>query len=179
MKLLTLLISLSFFSTLGFGQELSRTVLTTAGDFSKNKAGITVDWTIGEVFSQTVEDTHHFTEGFQQGQLVKQSKLREEAKEKMENIEKTPRTTQPIVSVTAYPNPTTDYLTLEFGEIETQTGSLFIYDNQGKQILEQRIQLSSNQAVTINEIADLAQGNYVLVVMSNGHKITTQSIVKM
>lgn len=51
------------------GQEKNLTTLTTAGGFDKGEDGISVSWTIGEVFSATVQDEFHVTAGFQQGNL--------------------------------------------------------------------------------------------------------------
>ncbi len=50
-------------------------VLSTAGDYIKSENGTTLSWTIGESFSQTIKGRQHLTEGFQQGNMLKQPSL--------------------------------------------------------------------------------------------------------
>jgi len=74
------LFTLTFlFSTqLLFSQTISRSNLATAGDVVTNSSGITISWSIGEVFSNTVQNDNHITGGFQQGILIKKNKVAEE-----------------------------------------------------------------------------------------------------
>lgn len=59
-----------------FAQNLStRNVITAAGDYIKKENGASLSWTMGEVFSQTIIGKEHFTEGFQQGNMLKQPTL--------------------------------------------------------------------------------------------------------
>ena len=68
-------IILSIFALSISAQEISRNTVTTAGDYTTNKAGVSISWSMGEVFSQTSEKGFHVTEGFQQGILEKNGKV--------------------------------------------------------------------------------------------------------
>ena len=74
-KSFAVIIFLSASITTIWAQKISMNTLTTAGDYTKNKNGVSVSWTIGEVFSQTITNDHHVTEGFQQGALERQAKV--------------------------------------------------------------------------------------------------------
>lgn len=72
-------ILLSIFTLYISAQEISRNTVTTAGDFTTNESGISISWSMGEVFSQTSEKGYQVTEGFQQGILEKAGKVTLEA----------------------------------------------------------------------------------------------------
>jgi len=57
-------------------QEISRNTVTTAGDFTTNEDGVSISWSMGEVFSQTSEEDFYVTEGFQQGILEKAGEVK-------------------------------------------------------------------------------------------------------
>ncbi len=60
-------------------QEISRNTVTTAGDFTTNDKGVSISWSMGEVFSQTSNEGVYVTEGFQQGILEKAGEVKLEA----------------------------------------------------------------------------------------------------
>jgi hypothetical protein len=68
-------IVLAIFALGTSAQEISRNTVTTAGDYTVNKNGISISWSMGEVFSKTSEKGQYVTEGFQQGILEKAGKL--------------------------------------------------------------------------------------------------------
>lgn len=65
---------LLFLAHILFSQTISRSNLATAGDVLSNSSGVTLSWTIGEVYSNTVKQANHITGGFQQGILIKKDK---------------------------------------------------------------------------------------------------------
>lgn len=65
----------SIFTLYISAQEISRNAVTTAGDYITNEDGISISWSMGEVFSQTSEKGYHVTEGFQQGILEKDGRV--------------------------------------------------------------------------------------------------------
>lgn len=70
-----------------YGQDISRSTITTAGGFVANDEGISISWSMGEVFSLTTESEQHITEGFQQGKLELSGKVVLEAvRENEENV---------------------------------------------------------------------------------------------
>lgn len=56
-------------------QEISRNTITTAGDYTVSESGISLSWSIGEVFGKTTETGNYVTEGFQQGLLEEVTKV--------------------------------------------------------------------------------------------------------
>lgn len=67
----TLIISLAILFNVSFAysQKISRSVITVAGGYMVNEEGISVSWSMGQVFSLTTLSEQHLTEGFQQGDL--------------------------------------------------------------------------------------------------------------
>lgn len=59
----------SFSFSFSYGQDISHSTITTAGGYVTNDAGISVSWSMGQVFSLTTQSEQHLTEGFQQGKL--------------------------------------------------------------------------------------------------------------
>ena len=66
--IITIIITIFTFS-FSYGQDISRSTITAAGGFITNDAGISISWSMGQVFSLTAQSEQHLTEGFQQGKL--------------------------------------------------------------------------------------------------------------
>ena len=75
---------------------------------------------------------------------------------------------------TAYPNPTTDYLTLKVENFELSTLSFQLYDINGK-FLESK-KLTDNE--TQVEMQNLLSGNYFLKVIQGNKEVKTFIIIK-
>lgn len=72
----TLLITIIILTTsLAYSQNISLSTITTAGGYVTNDKGISVSWSIGQVFSLTTQSDQHVTEGFQQGKLDATGKI--------------------------------------------------------------------------------------------------------
>lgn len=69
MKSILLIIVTIFTFSFSYGQDISQSTITSAGGFVTNDAGISVSWSMGQVFSLTAQSEQHLTEGFQQGKL--------------------------------------------------------------------------------------------------------------
>ena len=67
--------------------------------------------------------------------------------------------------VTVYPNPTTDHLFINQGEIENLTYE--VYDEWGKVIF--KIKSSYSERSYMLDVSSFATGNYFLKIMQNGH----------
>lgn len=79
------------------------------------------------------------------------------------------------ISLSAFPNPSTDILNLSVGEVNSEELSYQLFDIQGKLLLEARI--SGNHA-SIN-MQDLPQSTYLLHVLGNNHQtIQSFNIIK-
>ncbi len=115
-------------------------------------SGGSVSYSVGQVVYQTHTGTNgSVAEGVQQPYEISVVTAIEEAKDIN-------------LSVTAYPNPTTDYLTLEVQEFELSNLHFQLYDMQGKLLQNEKI--TGNQTSIV--MSNLAPATYfVKVVQGN------------
>jgi len=78
------------------------------------------------------------------------------------------------LSVTAYPNPTTDYLTLSIAEFEISNLSYQLYDMNGK--LLQNAKITGNQ--TSIAMSNLVPATYFVKVLQESKVVKTFKIIK-
>ena len=78
------------------------------------------------------------------------------------------------LSVTAYPNPTTDYLTLEVKDFELSTLHFQLYDMNGKLLQNEKI--TGNQ--TSISMSNLVPANYLVKVIQGDKEVKTFKIIK-
>ena len=78
------------------------------------------------------------------------------------------------LSVSAYPNPTTDYLTLSIGEFDISNLSYQLYDMNGK--LLQNAKITGNQ--TSIAMGNLVPANYFVKVIQGNKEVKTFKIIK-
>lgn len=78
------------------------------------------------------------------------------------------------LSVSAYPNPTTDYLTLSVDNFETSNLSYQLYDMQGK-LLERKIIKGNHACIAMS---NLLPATYFVKVTESNKEIKTFKIVK-
>jgi len=78
------------------------------------------------------------------------------------------------LSLLAYPNPTTDYLTLEVKEFELSNLHFQLYDMNGK-LLQSEI-ISANQTNIV--VSNLAPASYFLKVIQGNKEVKTFKIIK-
>ncbi len=166
-----------------WAQDSSSNSLNTGG-FTQNKTGLSVSWTMGEVFSPTFQQDYHLTGGFQQGNLTPQKDpIANDSDEEDEQIEW--RSVAPetdfveVQNLSLFPNPTSDQLALRFAQIPQANCSLIIYDASGKKIFQQEIQVQNQQEITIPQVAQLFPGLYILHVSQNGKSIARQTFLKV
>lgn len=79
------------------------------------------------------------------------------------------------LELTAYPNPTTNFLTLNVGKTELSTLNFQLYDMSGK-LIESRKILSSNETIAME---DLLPATYFLKVTNNNKEVKTFKIIKI
>jgi hypothetical protein len=70
------------------------------------------------------------------------------------------------ITLSAYPNPTTDYLTLEVNDIELSTLHFQLYDIQGKLLRSDKITARRTQIIT----AGLSASTYFIHVVNQDNK---------
>jgi len=78
------------------------------------------------------------------------------------------------LELTAYPNPTTNYLTLNVGNFQLSTLSFQLYDISGK-LIESRKIISSTETIAM---ANLASATYFLKVSNKNNEVKTFKIIK-
>ena len=76
--------------------------------------------------------------------------------------------------VTAYPNPTTDYLTLSIGEFDISNLSYQLHDMNGK--LLQNKKVTGNQTSIV--MSNLVPANYLVKVIQGNKEVKTFKIIK-
>ena len=78
------------------------------------------------------------------------------------------------LSVSAYPNPTTDYLTLEVKEFDLSNLSFQLYDMNGKLLLNEKI--TGNQTSIV--MSNLVPATYFVKVIQGSKEVKTFKIIK-
>ena len=78
------------------------------------------------------------------------------------------------LSVTAYPNPTTDYLTLSIADFDASKLSYQLYDMNGKLLQNEKI--TGNQTSIV--MSNLFPANYFLRVIHGNKEVKTFKIIK-
>ena len=78
------------------------------------------------------------------------------------------------LGLSAYPNPTTNYLTLNVGNFELSTLNFQLYDISGK-LIESRKIISSAEIIAME---NLPSANYFLKVTNNNKEVKTFKIIK-
>ena len=78
------------------------------------------------------------------------------------------------LELTAYPNPTTNFLTLNVGNFELSTLNFQLYDILGK-LIESRKIISSSETIAIE---NLPTATYFLKVTNNNNEVKTFKIIK-
>jgi hypothetical protein len=131
----------------------------TGGDATGS--GGTVAYSIGQVFYTTSSgNTGSVASGVQQSYVISNVDIKEIALN---------------ISLTAFPNPTTDILTLQVDELKFSTLSFQLYDMQGKQISSAQIVAQQTQ-INMNS---LPTATYFLnVVDQENKKVQSFKIVK-
>jgi hypothetical protein len=78
------------------------------------------------------------------------------------------------LSVSAYPNPTTDYLTLEVKDVELTNLRFQLYDMNGKLLQNEKI--TGNQTSIV--MSNLVPANYFVKVVQGSKEVKTFKIIK-
>lgn len=150
-------IYLFFLMLLGFS-SLGQRILSSAGNTCKSE-DLIIDFTIGEIITHTYKgSTISGTQGFHQPYLT------------IAAI----RYPDPISDIRLYPNPTEDFVILEFPKLD-QDYAIELYNTNGKRIVTKQIY----QIETYIDVSKLATAVYFLRVLgSNKKKIKIYKIVK-
>ena len=142
------------------GLQAQKSVNSTGGNASGS--GGSASYSVGQaVYTSNTETGGTVAQGVQQPYEIWVETTIEEAK----GIN---------LLVTAYPNPTTDYLTLRIDEFDISDLSYQLYDMQGKLLRNEKI--TSNQTRIV--MSNLAPATYSVKVVQGNKEIKTFKIVK-
>lgn len=161
-RLIFLLISINLvFSAVA---QVKQEVIASAGGYNKSSDNtISISWTLGETIVPTYvsqDGSLILTHGFQQKLIITSIE---------ENIEVP-------VTVTVYPNPTSELLNIKFEAPVDKLIQVQIMDGQGRIVINDRIEVSVIQK-TIN-LEDLSPGVYFMRLVK-GTLINVYKIVKL
>ena len=142
------------------GLQAQTSVNATGGDASGS--GGSVSYSVGQVVYTTHTGTSgSVAEGVQQPYEISVVTGLEEAK----GIN---------LSVSAYPNPTTDYLTLEVKDVELLNLHFQMYDMNGKLLQNEKI--TGNQTSIV--MSNLVPATYFVKVIQGNKEVKTFKIIK-
>ena len=134
-----ILIIILFASNYLFSQNLSPSVISNSGGTFSNPSVI-MDFSIGELATQTLQNNEILTQGFHQ-EILKIGTIVHELD----------------ILTKIYPNPTTKLLFIELKE--ESDGDILMYDIKGKLVLQDKFQ---NQKIKQLDISTFSPGNYLL-----------------
>lgn len=147
---------------LGFGlltAQAQQAITATGGDDSGS--GGTVAYSVGQIVYTTNTGTNgSVAQGVQQSYIISIVLGIEDNSTKLE--------------LTAYPNPTTNFLTLNVGNAELSTLRFQLYDISGK-LIESRKIISSTETIGME---NLPSAIYFLKVANNNQEVKTFKIIK-
>ena len=122
-----------------FGQVTTPTVITNSGGTFSNSSVI-MDFSIGELAVQTLQNNEILTQGFHQGDLKVTTALI--------NLG---------IKTKIYPNPTTNFIIVELEK--NVNADILVYDINGKIVIEDKLNDENEKQL---DFSFLKQGNYLL-----------------
>ncbi len=154
-------ISLIFLLGLGLTNSQAQESLNTTGNNDSNNNG-SVSYSVGQITYQTNTGTNgSVIEGVQQPYKISVVTDIEEAK----NIN---------LSIAAYPNPTTNYLTLEVKNFELSNLNFQLLDIRGKLLQKKKITDSQTKIIMNN----LVPATYFVKIIQKNKEVKTFKIIK-
>lgn len=139
-------------------QEIHEAIPASGGNAAGS--GGTMSYSVGQVVYTTNTGTNgSVSEGIQKAYEISVITAVEEAKD---------------ISLSAYPNPTADYVTLEVNDLQRSSLRFQLYDMNGKLLQSEKI---TNLQTTIF-MGDLATATYFVKVTRNNKEVNTFKIIK-
>ena len=150
---------LAFLLSFSVNAQTSHQVLSATGGDASGSGG-TVAYSVGQiVYSTSTGTTGSVAQGVEQAYEISSVGIKETALN---------------ISLSIFPNPTSDYLTLKVQDYNNEALSYSLLDEQGKLVLNEQI---TNQ-VTQVAMSNLARGAYFINVLQANKKIKTFKIIK-
>jgi len=150
---------LAFLLSFSVNAQTSHQVLSATGGDASGSGG-TVAYSVGQiVYSTSTGTTGSVAQGVEQAYEISSVGIKETALN---------------ISLSIFPNPTSDYLTLKVEDYNNEALSYYLIDEQGKLVLNQQITNQDTQVA----MSTLARGAYFINVLQANKKIQTFKIIK-
>ncbi len=144
-------------SNICFSQTNTLQVIGSAGNTAAN-GNTQLNWTIGEPITNTATNTNNIlTQGFNQSGLLIT------AIDEKQNS-----------NITIFPNPTSDFVTINIDENDLKNARYLVHVINGKLILQNKI----SEKQTKLSFSELVPATYFIVVSANNKKVKTFKIIK-
>ena len=150
---------LSFLLSFSMNAQTSHQVLSATGGDATGSGG-TVAFSVGQiVYTTSTGTTGSVAQGVEQAYEISSVGIKETALN---------------ISLSVFPNPTSDYLTLKVEDYNNEALSYSLLDEQGKLVLNEQITNQDTQVA----MSTLARGAYFINVLQENKKIQTFKIIK-
>ncbi len=155
----TILFFLSFLFSFSLKAQTSHQVLSASGGDATGSGG-SVAYSVGQiVYTTSTGTTGSVAQGVEQAYEIYSVGIKE---------------TTLNISLSVFPNPTSDFLTLKVEDYNNEALSYNLIDEQGKLILSAQI---TNQETQV-AMSTLARGSYFINIVQANKKIQTFKIIK-
>ena len=155
----TILIFLSFLFSFSLKAQTSHQVLSASGGDATGSGG-SVAYSVGQiVYTTSTGTTGSVAQGVEQAYEIYSVGIKE---------------TTLNISLSVFPNPTSDFLTLKVEDYNNEALSYNLIDEQGKLILSEQI---TNQETQV-AMSTLARGSYFINIVQTNKQIQTFKIIK-
>lgn len=163
MKNLTVLVVLMVFVLTLPAQSIERKVISSSGGVFTN-LDLKIFFTVGELSPHYFSNSNLIvSQGFQQNNVNITSLV-----ENNTNLE-----------VSAYPNPTNDFLQIELESKDQIEITFEIMDIQGKRVIHSTPNFSfQGKGKTLIDVSELPNGSYLILLFNNAQKIGDLKIIK-
>ena len=150
---------LAFLLSFSMNAQTSHQVLSATGGDASGSGG-SVAYSVGQIVYTTSTGTSgSVAQGVEQAYEISSVGIKETALN---------------ISLSIFPNPTSDYLTLKVEDYNNEALSYSLLDEQGKLVLNEQITNQDTQVAMSN----LARGAYFINVLQENKKIQTFKIIK-
>ena len=150
---------LAFLLTFSVNAQTSHQVLSATGGDATGTGG-SVAYSVGQiVYTTSTGTTGSVAQGVEQAYEIYSVGIKETALN---------------ISLSVFPNPTSDFLTLKVQDYNNETLSFDLLDEQGKLVLNEQITTQDTQVA----MSTLARGSYFINIVQKNKKIQTFKIIK-
>ena len=159
MKTNTLILFLAFLLSFSVNAQTSHQVLSASGGDATGSGG-SVAYSVGQiVYTTHTGTTGSVAQGVEQAYEIYSVGIKE---------------TTLNISLSVFPNPTSDFLTLKVEDYNNEALNYTLLDEQGRLVLNEQITTQDTQVA----MSTLARGSYFINIVQTNKKIQTFKIIK-